>query len=123
MAQAFEWGVRDCCLWGADVAKACTGSDPAADLRGTYRTPLQAARLVRDAGGMASLLGARLSGRIAASDAIDGDVCQLDPQCHEWLPGLGAIGVLFRGHILAQAEQGLSVWSVDRAVAWWGVQP
>lgn len=123
MAQFFSWGVRDCCLWGADAAQACTGRDPAADLRGTYSTALQAARLVQQAGGMTALLDARLAGRIEAHDAIDGDVCVLHPQCHEWLPDLAAVGVLYRGHILAQAEHGLAVWAPDRAVAWWGVQP
>lgn len=123
LEQPFAWGVRDCCLWGADAAHACTGTDPAADLRGTYGSALQAARLVRDAGGMPALLDARLAGRISVDEAFDGDVCLLDPSCHEWLPGLDAVAVLYHGHVLAQADRGLAVWPVDRAVAWWGVAP
>lgn len=57
----FEWGVRDCLLRLADWVEFKRGCDPAADLRGTYSNMLGAARIVKDAGGMAHLIDARLS--------------------------------------------------------------
>ena len=46
-AASFAWGAHDCCLFAADGVRATTGADPAADLRGRYRTALGAARLIR----------------------------------------------------------------------------
>jgi hypothetical protein len=37
------------------------------------------------------------------------------------VPGLGALGVLWRGSILAQADRGLAVRPVSDAAAWYGV--
>jgi len=50
----FQWGANDCALFAADCVLALTGTDLAADRRG-YTTELEAARLVRDAGGMKGL--------------------------------------------------------------------
>lgn len=43
----FAWGVHDCCLWPATGVKAQTGNDPAAALRGTYKTKREAVALIR----------------------------------------------------------------------------
>lgn len=50
-----QWGVHDCNLWPADWVVRCGHADPAAEWRGLYTTPLGAARLVEDAGGMTQL--------------------------------------------------------------------
>lgn len=46
----FAWGGHDCATWAADVRRALTGDDMAADWRGRYRTQLGAARLIRRLG-------------------------------------------------------------------------
>lgn len=56
----FAWGEHDCLLWLADWIVEQTGDDPAAGLRGTYRTLLQAARIVTGAGGMTRLVDSQL---------------------------------------------------------------
>ena len=48
----FQWGVQDCCLFAADAVHAQIGVDPAEPLRGRYATDIQAARLLRAAGGV-----------------------------------------------------------------------
>lgn len=45
-----EWGVADCLLTCADIVEAVTGFDPAADIRGRYKTEAGAARLLRKRG-------------------------------------------------------------------------
>ena len=42
----FAWGTHDCGLWAADAVLACTGRDPAADLRGRYTTEAEAEALM-----------------------------------------------------------------------------
>ena len=121
--QPFAWGIRDCCLWAADAVFAVTQRDLAADIRGSYWSARQAARVVRDRGGLQALVTDRMGAPIALSDAIDGDVCLLAPEAHEFIPGLGALGVLWRGSILAQADKGLAVHRANCAAMWWGAQP
>lgn len=48
----FVWGRHDCLMWLADWIAELRGVDPAAAWRGAYDSPLGAARIVRDAGGM-----------------------------------------------------------------------
>lgn len=45
-----EWGKADCLLTCADIVEAITGVDPAADIRGKYKTEAGAARLLRRRG-------------------------------------------------------------------------
>lgn len=56
----FRWGEFDCLLWLADLIRERRGVDPAVHLRGSYSTMLQAARLVRNAGGMVALVDANV---------------------------------------------------------------
>lgn len=69
----FAWGSNDCCLWAADAVLAMTGTDPAADLRGTYSTARGAASALRQVGGMAGA-GARCGAEIPPLCAATGDV-------------------------------------------------
>lgn len=59
-ARPFEWGTDDCALFIANWVAEALGVDPAADLRGRYRTRLGAARALRRAGGMIETFGPRL---------------------------------------------------------------
>lgn len=73
----FAWGVHDCATWAAEVCRVMTGTDVAADWRGSYRTATGAMRAIRKAGGrdMASAVTARLGAPLpAVTLAQRGDV-------------------------------------------------
>lgn len=59
-ARPFVWGEFDCLLWLADWIVARRDVDPASNLRGSYSTMLGAARVVKDAGGMTTLVARTL---------------------------------------------------------------
>lgn len=63
MRTPFAWGVHDCCLFAADCVQARTGRDPAADLRGAYRSERGALRVLARIGGLAGA-GARCGAEI-----------------------------------------------------------
>jgi hypothetical protein len=54
-AHPFVWGELDCCLWPSDWVRLRRGIDPAASLRGRYRTALGARRHIARAGGWEAL--------------------------------------------------------------------
>jgi len=49
-SQPFKWGKNDCVLFAADVVKAVTGTDLAADYRGKYRSSNGAERVMQENG-------------------------------------------------------------------------
>lgn len=72
----FAWGGKDCCLWPADWLVACGHPDPAADLRGRYRTALGAARILNKHGGVLGVYASRATtvGLRAVTTPIAGDI-------------------------------------------------
>lgn len=58
--QPFAWGTNDCLMFPADIVKALTGFDPAADLRGTYSTEREAMNIIAAAGSTADLIDRQL---------------------------------------------------------------
>jgi hypothetical protein len=56
----WQWGYCDCTLFAADWVVAATGSDPGADLRGTYFDSIGARAVLHAAGGVDLLVGAKL---------------------------------------------------------------
>ena len=70
----FAWGQQDCVLFAADCVQACTGIDLAAQMRGTYRDAIGAARLVQELGGMAAIAAAHCGREIPPALAQPGDV-------------------------------------------------
>lgn len=114
--QPFAWGWRDCAMFAADAVHAVTGRDPAADLRGSYFSARQAVRTIRQHGGLQGLADARLGPRIAALDAVDGDVALLPkgPTSEG-----GSLVVVFRHALVGQGERGLVVARKADAVAFW----
>lgn len=49
--EAFAWGEHDCVIgFGAEIVRAITGRDLAAGYRDKYRTPAQAAQIIKDSG-------------------------------------------------------------------------
>lgn len=72
----FAWGRCDCSLWMADWVRLRRGIDPAAPLRGRYRTARGAARHIRRMGGaeaMARTLAAEAGLAVTAAPAV-GDI-------------------------------------------------
>ena len=57
----FAWGRCDCAMFAAGAVAAMTGTDPAAEVRGRYKSPIGAARVLKNAG--ADDLGAWVSVR------------------------------------------------------------
>ena len=55
------YGQDDCALWCADIVRAATGFDPAADLRGTYSDFAQCRSLIMMAGGLHALVAKRMN--------------------------------------------------------------
>lgn len=47
---AFAWGVCDCAMFAAGAIKAMTGVDPAADIRGKYKSQAGAGRAIKQRG-------------------------------------------------------------------------
>jgi hypothetical protein len=70
----FTWGQHDCCLFAADAVLAVTGHDLAADLRGTYSTAAEAARVLAQLGGVVGIAIARAGKVVPAALAQPGDV-------------------------------------------------
>lgn len=109
----FAWGVRDCCLWAADAARAVTGHDFAADLRGTYRDEAGALEVLRRIGGLRGAAG-RAGPRIAPNFAIEGDVglCR-------GMNGKACLGVRVSSVWMLKTMTGLV--AVPSAVLAWGI--
>lgn len=116
----FAWGLRDCAMWAFDAVQATTGRDPAADLRGAYRTAGQALRLLRSLGGLQALATARFGAAVPLATAGDGAVVLLKPTvCAGSSAGHGALGVLWRGLVVAQGDLGLVWVPKSAALACW----
>lgn len=114
MGTPFSWGLHDCCLWAADCVQATTGTDHAADYRGSYSNALQAARLMADLGGMAAL-GGRAGPPIAPLQAGVGDVGLVVQGGQETL-------AICAGDVwLAPAADGLAALPFDAARMAWRV--
>lgn len=102
-AMPFAWGVHDCCLFAADAVLAVTGHDPAADLRGTYRTAAEAVVALARAGGLAGLAIERAGRVVPAEAAQAGDIGLLEPG----RGALPALAVCAGTHWLAPGRHGL----------------
>lgn len=113
--QPFAWGRADCSLFMADWVQRVRGIDPAAPLRGRYRTALGAARHIRRRGGFEAMGRALAQAAgLAVTDAPrPGDIGLVrDP----------VAGPLFavrtRLGWMAKAPAGLSLGAFPVIVAW-----
>ena len=68
----FVHGQSDCCMFAADWVWRVNGTDPAADLRGTYGTALGAQKVMRGQGGLKSIM--ERAGWARTHSASDGDI-------------------------------------------------
>lgn len=117
--QPFAWGVRDCAMWAFDAVRHLTGQDPAPDLRGRYRTAMQALRLLKAQGGWEGV-AARFGAQVPLHQAHAGCVVLLAPGvCGGALAGAGGLGMLWHGAVLAQGAHGLVAVSVRHALRAW----
>lgn len=114
-AKPFAWGEHDCALWAADVVHALTGEDPAKEWRGTYSTALEAARVLRELGGMEAMATRTLGEPIAPLMARVGDVGLLE-SC-----GRECFAVCNGDHWMAPGEHGLDVADLYAAKKAWRV--
>ena len=114
MAKPFEWGVHDCCLWAADCVLAITGADPAADLRGSYSTGLEAARLLRGLGGI-EVAATRAGAEIPPLAAGWGDVGLIALEDRQLL------AVCTGANWVAPGAQGLAARGLEEAKRAWRV--
>lgn len=108
----FEWGQHDCCLFVCDCIEAMTGRDPAADVRG-YASDREAARLVRELGGMRAIGSARFGAEIAPALAQVGDVGLV---VHDGRQSLALCG---GAHWVAAGAVGLAVLPMRAAAVAW----
>lgn len=70
----FVWGANDCFLFAADCAEACTGHDPAAELRYAYATEREALRKMQEVGDLITLAATRFGPEVPPALAQRGDV-------------------------------------------------
>lgn len=112
----FQWAFHDCCTFAADAVKAITEQDPMADLRGTYLTASQAARLLKAEGGLLAAVSKRLGPAKAPALAQRGDVVLFE------MPTRGpALGVCVGPDFAVPAETGLGFVNMKAASAAWSV--
>lgn len=70
-SEPMVWGKDDCGLWVADIVKAVTGHDPAAEIRDRYTTERGALRIYRKAGGTMAVLNRAGWGRVETPENLD----------------------------------------------------
>lgn len=112
------WGRNDCALFAADCIAAMTGTDPAASMRGRYRSASGAARMLKE-GGHADLraLAASLLEEIAPAHARAGDVAAFRVGPPEDRPSW-ALGVVTGERVTVLRPDGLGTLPLtDAAVA------
>lgn len=81
-----KWGEHDCVTFAADCVQAMTGEDVLGDLRGSYDSPLSAARVLRQMD--CTTLGdavATMLPEILPADARRGDVVLCWSDDHDFL--------------------------------------
>lgn len=119
----FAWGTTDCAVFAFDAVHALTGCDRVADLRGTYFSARGALRVLQRFGGLQGLADARMGSRLRSSDVQDGDMALLSDKVCESAEGrTGALGIAWRGRIVAQGEHGLVGVPLGAALLWWGAR-
>lgn len=115
MAAPFVRGTCDCCLWACDWVVTLRGIDPAAPLRGRYRTAIGAERHIRRAGGLEPLARTLMD---AAGFAVT-----TTPRAGD----LGLVVDAARQHVLAirlvagwaaKAKRGIVIEDFPMIVAW-----
>lgn len=116
-ATPFVDGATDCVLTPADWVIENAWPDPAADLRGRYRTALGRERLLRRLGGIEQVVSQRMS----AAGLIPTDVPQRGDVGLVALHGLIFGGIFLGERWAIQSKAGLYSASPERVVRAWSV--
>lgn len=111
----FAWGQNDCCLFCADAVQAITGHDFGAELRGTYSSALEAARVLQERGGVAAIATAALGEARGPLFAGVGDVVLVE------MDGRDALGLCNGLSVLGPSANGLTALGHDAIKATWRV--
>ena len=119
-SRPFEWGVHDCCTFAARAVQLQTGHDALGAL--AWFSELDAARLLRDLGGLRAAVSAALGQPVEPLLARSGDVVlATDPHdaSHRHLLAVCHGGVLLvpgaYGLVALPITAGLCAWRVARA--------
>ena len=115
-ARPFCWGTHDCCTFAADAVHAITGWDYMASLRARYFSGLQAARVLREGGGLRQMVSDRMGPMVRATHATRGDVVVFDTQRNG-----EALGICVGAQFAAPAAWGLCLFDMNVALAAWKV--
>ena len=119
-SKEFAWGSHDCCLFAADCAKAITGIDAAAQLRGTYSTEAEAQAIIDEAGGFFALVTQLASSqgwrRIQPTQAGRGDLVSYTPG-----GGSPALGVCVGSQCAFLNKKGVAFGSLSKCSTAWRV--
>jgi len=113
IGQPHAWGRHDCVTFAADAVREITGHDPMGDLRGTYDSPLSAARVMKQAGAdsLGDLAALHLE-EIAPSQARRGDVILSEGEFLAVCVGRTAVGPSERGMIHVPMAQAVRAFRV-----------
>lgn len=111
--EPFEWGRNDCCLFAADAVLACTGTDLAEGLRGSYGDAAGAARLLRRFGGVAGLAEKSAGTEIEPVMAQCGDIGLAV------IDGRDTLAVCAGPHWYAPGEHGLALLVLEQVSRAW----
>jgi len=110
----FVWGACDCCLWAADVVKALTGMDYAAEFRGRYSTARGAVRALKRYG--KGTLDATMDALLPRRPfPMRGDVVMAI------VDGQQALGICVDVRAAFKAPQGLTFLPLSEIAAAWAV--
>jgi hypothetical protein len=109
------YGTHDCCLWAAADVEALTGRDPGAEYRGTYASPLAAARLLKSLGGLDALADRWLPRLPSPRLAQRGDVVAIQSESGP------ALAVNIGARIAAVSAEGLTFLPAAAALNAWRV--
>ncbi len=113
----FAYGRADCGMLAADWIRTATGADPAADLRGRYRSVAGSVAIVRRVGhaSLTDLVTARLGPPVPPLLARRGDIVEL--------PGDSgpALGICTGADAVAMGQDGLVTVPMANAVRAWRV--
>ena len=111
----FEWGVHDCCLFGADVVLALTNHDAAAAFRGTYSSEEEARELLHSLGGISGLCGSLFGASWPVAAARVGDIGMVSAG------GIETIAVCIGQHWRAPSPEGLVLVKPAHVAMCWRV--
>jgi hypothetical protein len=115
------WGECDCTMAVATWIERITGADPLTQYRGRYRSPLEAKRTARRAGGFLPALGAlfEAAGLARTKDFETGDVAAVNAGEGLVLPVVGSVLAIRFGNLwVCKAPRGVVAGAFPVIAGW-----